>query len=139
MRGCSVEADDCLIHENMVDRSSLVCLNEGQSRELSVMRQCYCLGRWISFLSDSLCNSSMLAGNIMPCFLSLTCLLILFSWTSVVTVPAHGAMCLCSRSRDLARVWFEFLSAMRPATMLAPPCCTETPWEQLLVFTLLLQ
>ena len=52
-------------------------------------------------------------------------------------VPAHGAVCLCSRSRDLANVWFEFLSAMRLATMLAPLCCRETPWEQPLVFPLL--
>lgn len=52
--GCSAETNDCLIHENLVDwPSSLVCLNEWQSRALSVMRQCYCLGAWISFLSDS--------------------------------------------------------------------------------------
>ena len=61
-----------------------------------------------SLSSLTLCNSSMLAGNIMPCFLSLTCLLILFSWTSVVTVPAHGAMCLFQEPRSCqSLVWIS--------------------------------
>lgn len=54
--------------------------------------------------------------------------------------------CHCARPRGHVSLFQELRSCQHlvwishwPAAMLAPPCCTETPWELLLVFTLLLQ